>query len=62
MPARLTVAEAARLAGVQPATIRSWQHRRKLTPCGLDHHGRPLFYATDVRNAAHNDTPTRPRT
>jgi DNA-binding transcriptional MerR regulator len=49
----LTTAEAARLAGVAPGTIRQWRWRGRLAPQGLDERGRPLHTAEAVRAAEH---------
>ncbi|MGC5034121.1 MerR family transcriptional regulator [Streptomyces sp. DT190] len=38
-------------AAVTTATIRSWAHRGHLTPCGLDHHQRPLYDRSDLARA-----------
>lgn len=56
---RLTTREAARFAGVEPATIRSWRHRGKLTPAALDHDGNPLYEPAEVRAAAAGATRRR---
>jgi hypothetical protein len=47
----LTTAESARLAGVQPVTIRQWRNRGYLAPQGLDERNRPLHTAEAVRAA-----------
>ncbi len=47
----LTTAEAARLAGRSPATIRSWRLRGWLAVQGLDERGRPLHTREAVRAA-----------
>lgn len=43
-------AEAARLVGVEEATVRQWRSRRHLTPVAVDK-GRPLFRPEDVQRA-----------
>lgn len=45
-----TVAESAEAAGVDPAVIRQWKHRGKLTPVNPGR-GRPRFRAIDVLQA-----------
>jgi len=47
----LTTAEAARLVGVKPVTIRRWRHLGYLLAQGLDEHGYPLHSRTAVRAA-----------
>ena len=47
----LTTAEAARLVGVQPVTIRQWRKRGWLLPQGLDERGYPLHSRQAVRDA-----------
>lgn len=47
----LSTAQAARLAGRSPATIRSWAHRGHIAPAGLDERGYPLYRAESVRAA-----------
>lgn len=47
----LTTAEAAKLAGVSPATIRSWRNRGWLVAQGLDERGYPLHTREAVRAA-----------
>jgi DNA-binding transcriptional MerR regulator len=47
----LTTAEAARLAGVKPGTIRQWRKRGYLAAQGLDEHGWPLHTPEAVRAA-----------
>lgn len=47
----LTTAEAARLAGVSPATVRSWRNRGWLVAQGLDERNRPLHTREAVRAA-----------
>lgn len=45
-------AAAALLAGVAPATIRSWAAREHLERAGRDHRGRTLYRVADVEAAA----------
>jgi DNA-binding transcriptional MerR regulator len=45
-------AEAARLVGVSPPTVRSWRRKEYLVPQGLDEHGYPLHAAEAIRAAA----------
>lgn len=47
----LTTAEAARLAGRKPVTIRQWRNRGWLATQGLDERGYPLHTAEAVRAA-----------
>jgi Helix-turn-helix domain len=47
----LTTAEAARLVGVKPPTIRSWRQKGYLAPQGLDERGHPLHTREAVRAA-----------
>jgi transposase-like protein len=47
----LTTAEAARLVGVQPVTIRQWRNRGHLVAQGLDEQNRPLHTREAVRAA-----------
>ena len=47
----LSTAEAARLVGVRPVTIRQWRNRGWLAPQGLDERGRPLHTPEAVRAA-----------
>ena len=47
----LSTADAARLIGVQPATIRSWRNRGYLVAQGLDERNRPLHTPEAVRAA-----------
>lgn len=47
----LSTAEAARLAGVSPATIRQWRHLGVLEKQGLDERGYPLHTEEAVREA-----------
>lgn len=47
----VTTTEAANLAGVSAATIRSWAHRRILEPAGREANGRPLYRWIDVARA-----------
>ncbi len=47
----LTTREAARLAGVEPVTIRQWRNRGWLARQGLDERGYPLHTAEAVRAA-----------
>jgi hypothetical protein len=47
----LTTADAARLAGVQPVTIRRWRMLGYLAPQGLDERGYPLHTREAVRAA-----------
>ena len=47
----LTTADAAKLAGVSPATIRSWRNRGYLVAQGLDERGHPLHSREAVRAA-----------
>lgn len=47
----LTTAEAGRLIGVSPATIRSWRNRGHLVAQGLDERNRPLHTREAVRAA-----------
>ena len=47
----LATADAARLAGVSAATIRSWRNRGHLVAQGLDERGRPLHTREAVREA-----------
>jgi transposase-like protein len=47
----LTTAEAARLVGVRPETIRQWRRRGWLTAQGLDERGHPLHTPEAVRAA-----------
>ncbi|QZD97208.1 helix-turn-helix DNA binding domain protein [Gordonia phage Floral] len=49
----ITTTEAATLCGVSAATIRKWVQRNKLTPSGLDDHGRNLFRLIDVAKTEH---------
>jgi hypothetical protein len=55
LPARgdgyLTTADAARLVGRKPCTIRRWRHLGYLRPQGLDERGHPLHTAAAVREA-----------
>jgi DNA-binding transcriptional MerR regulator len=43
--------EAATIAGVSAATIRSWQHRGLIAPSGLDKRNRPLYRLADIAKA-----------
>lgn len=47
----LSTAEAARLVGVQPVTIRQWRNRGHLVAQGLDERDRPLHTREAVRAA-----------
>jgi hypothetical protein len=47
----LTTAEAAKLIGVEPVTIRQWRYRGHLAVQGLDERGRPLHTAAAVQAA-----------
>lgn len=47
----LSTAEAARLVGVRPVTIRQWRRLGWLAPQGLDERGYPLHEAEAVREA-----------
>lgn len=47
----LTTTEAARIAGVSPATIRKWRQRGWLAAQGLDERGHPLHTREAVRTA-----------
>jgi DNA-binding transcriptional MerR regulator len=47
----LTTAEAGRLVGVQPVTIRRWRMLGYLVPQGLDERGYPLHTREAVREA-----------
>jgi Transcriptional regulator, AbiEi antitoxin len=47
----LTTRDAARIAGVDPVTIRQWRKRGWLAPQGLDERGYPLHTADAVRAA-----------
>jgi DNA-binding transcriptional MerR regulator len=47
----LTTADAARLVGVKPVTIRQWRKRGWLLPQGLDERGYPLHTREAVRAA-----------
>lgn len=47
----LTTAEAAKLVGVQPVTIRQWRNRGHLAAQGLDERNRPLHTREAVRAA-----------
>lgn len=47
----LTPAEAARHAGVKPATIRKWKERGLLKPDGYDAAGHPKYRLIDVARA-----------
>lgn len=49
LPVLLTTAEAAILAGVSPATIRTWVHRGHLHAVAVNGDGHPLYDAADVR-------------
>lgn len=55
----VTTAEAAHVAGVTTATIRSWKQRGILTPSGLDPNGHNLYRIRDVARAERS---TRNRT
>ncbi|MHB1472394.1 MAG: MerR family DNA-binding transcriptional regulator [Dermatophilaceae bacterium] len=48
----LTTADAAILAGVSEATIRSWQHRGILTPAGHTPRGQRTYRIADISRAA----------
>jgi hypothetical protein len=47
----LSTAEAAKVAGVQPPTIRQWRRLGYLAPQGLDERGYPMHSAEAVRDA-----------
>lgn len=47
----LSTAEAAKLIGVEPGTIRQWRYRGYLGKQGLDERNRPLHTAEAVRAA-----------
>lgn len=47
----LNTADAARVAGVQPVTIRQWRRRGYLAPQGLDEHNRPVHTREAVQAA-----------
>ncbi|MCG6499448.1 MerR family transcriptional regulator [Kitasatospora sp. A2-31] len=47
----LTGPESARLAGVNPATIRQWKRRGLIQPDGLDEHGRPMYRQMTIARA-----------
>ncbi|MFI6117465.1 MerR family transcriptional regulator [Kitasatospora sp. NPDC051164] len=47
----LTGPESARLAGVDPATIRQWKRRGLIQPDGLDDHDRPLYRQMTIARA-----------
>jgi DNA-binding transcriptional MerR regulator len=47
----LTTPQAARMVGVNPATIRSWRKRGWLQRQGLDERGHPLHTRQAVRDA-----------
>jgi len=47
----ITTAEAARLVGRKPVTIRQWRRRGWLLPQGLDERGYPLHTRQAVRDA-----------
>lgn len=47
----LTTAQAAKLAGIAPGTMRCWASRGWISPAGLDERGHPLYKAADVRQA-----------
>lgn len=47
----LPTAEAGRMVGVTPATIRKWRQRGHITPDGLDERNRPLYRRETVRAA-----------
>jgi hypothetical protein len=49
----LTTDQAAALAGVNPATVRSWKSRGHLVAASYDPAGRPLFLGIDVAKAEH---------
>jgi len=65
----LPTADAARLVGVKPPTIRKWVERGRLAPRGLDERGHPLYHPDDViaaelrvRNNALKSSGVDPRT
>lgn len=64
--ALLTVNEAAHIAGVAPATIRSWLHRQPVPiHTERDYRGRVLIAEADILEAEHATRTTRrgrPRT
>lgn len=47
----INTTDAARIAGVAAATIRSWKHRGLIEPSGLDDKGRPLYRLADIAKA-----------
>lgn len=47
----LNTADAARVAGVKPVTIRQWRRRGYLAPQGLDEHNRPVHTREAVQAA-----------
>lgn len=56
---RITTGEAAALARVQPATVRSWARRDKLRVVGRDSNNRPLYATAEVVKVAQRQDGTR---